>query len=219
MKINTDGVLLGALAQSNKPAAILDVGTGTGVIALMLAQRFPVAKVDALEIDQPAAQTARANFKNSKFDGRLQVFDISFQQFSLAHPDVKYDLIVSNPPFFTDSLKNPDKQKHVARHTNEAFFADLIRFCKKHLNVNGTCYFVVPPKAAKQLMEEGLKNGIYLQQAIDLCSFYLKPAHRKIIRLGFEIDRIKDESFIIYESEKIYSEQYRNVLKDFFTIF
>src|SRR5687768_4750199 len=95
MKINTDGVLLGALVKSENPVSILDIGTGTGVIALMLAQRFSGANIDAIEIDAMASETAMQNFLNSRFSDRLKVYPHSFQNFSLEHPFKKYDLIVS----------------------------------------------------------------------------------------------------------------------------
>src|SRR5437879_3258817 len=98
MKINTDGVLLGALAEADQPENILDIGTGTGVIALMTAQRFENARIDAVEIDQSAAETARRNFSNSPFAERMNLYSMGFEQFFESNPDKKYDLIVSNPP-------------------------------------------------------------------------------------------------------------------------
>src|SRR3954468_23378981 len=99
MKINTDGVLLGALATADEPGNILDIGTGTGVIALMLAQRFANATVDAVEIDQQAARTAESNFNNSVFSNRANLYAEAFESY-LSRSDKKYELIVSNPPFY-----------------------------------------------------------------------------------------------------------------------
>ena len=107
MKINTDGVLLGALVEADHPKSILDIGTGTGVIALMLAQRFANAQIDAVEIDPSAAETARRNFANSPFAERLNLFPVGFGEFFDQYPDKKYDLVVSNPPFYINSLKSP----------------------------------------------------------------------------------------------------------------
>src|ERR1700743_597427 len=103
MKINTDGVLLGALTEADKPETILDIGTGTGVIALMLAQRFTDAKIDTVEIDIDTAQTAERNFKASPFADRLTVYALGFESYFEKYPEKKYDLIVSNPPFYIDS--------------------------------------------------------------------------------------------------------------------
>jgi tRNA1Val (adenine37-N6)-methyltransferase len=112
MKINTDGVLLGALAQAENPKHILDIGTGTGVIALMLAQRFTTAKIDAVEIDIIAAETAGTNFKNSPFSDRVTVFPKNFESFFDDNRERKYDLIISNPPFHINSLESPKAKKH-----------------------------------------------------------------------------------------------------------
>ena len=111
MKINTDGVLLGALTEADQPKTILDIGTGTGVIALMLAQRFKYAQIDAVEIDPGAAETAGRNFINSSYAERLNVYPIGFEEFFEQNPDKKYNLIVSNPPFFINSLKSPEANK------------------------------------------------------------------------------------------------------------
>src|SRR3954467_12793908 len=107
MKINTDGVLLGALAEADKPQHILDIGTGTGVIALMLAQRFTIAMVDAVEIDEQAAETAKSNFENSVFANRVNLYAEGFESY-LSRLDKQYDLIVSNPPFYINSLESPE---------------------------------------------------------------------------------------------------------------
>ena len=111
MKINTDGVLLGAMAGADDSQTILDIGTGTGVIALMLAQRSANAKVDAVEIDTDAAQTAERNFKGSPFADRLNIFPWSFEDYFDRFTTLKYDLIVSNPPFYIASLKSPAIRK------------------------------------------------------------------------------------------------------------
>ncbi|MEJ6982268.1 methyltransferase [Pedobacter sp. P351] len=219
MKINTDGVLLGALVKSESPATVLDIGTGTGVIALMLAQRFPGACIDAIEIDAIASETAMQNFLSSRFSDHLKVYPNSFQNFSREHPGKKYDLIVSNPPFFTNSLKNPDNQKHLARHTSEVLFNELVEFAKNHLTKSGTCYFILPLEASRYFIEKSLKYELKLQTVINISSSGSKSAHRQIIGLGMESQESVESSFIIYQSEKKYSQEFETALKDFFTIF
>ena len=118
MKINTDGVILGAIVNHPSPVHILDIGTGTGVIALMLAQRFNTAHVNAVEIDESAARAASKNCLNSPFSDRTMVDHSSFESFK---SDLKYEMIVSNPPYFVNDLKNPEKRKEIARHTDEDF--------------------------------------------------------------------------------------------------
>ena len=219
MKVNTDGVLLGALANAIHPQTILDIGTGTGVIALMLAQRFQHALIDAVEIDIEAAATAKKNFKKSIFSDRLSAQSISFQDLDLLYPDKKYDLIVSNPPFFTNSFKNPDKQKELARHTSSKLFDELIFFAKSHLQLEGVCCFILPVEAAQYIISKGKEQGLNLQELINVRSFKDNVAHRQIIKLGFGLADVKAEFIDIYREEKVYSEEYREVLKDFLTIF
>ena len=108
MKVGTDGTLLGAWAKANKPQQILDIGTGTGLIAMMMAQRFENANIKALEIDMDASQQAAENFQNTKWSNRLFLEHISFQEFQHT---ASFDLIVSNPPYFENNLKNRDKKQ------------------------------------------------------------------------------------------------------------
>ena len=219
MKVNTDGVLLGALLSADKPAAILDIGTGTGVIALMLAQRFPDAQIDAVEIDYDAAQTAQQNLENSIFTNRLKLYHSSFENFSTNSPEHKYDLIVSNPPFFLNALHNPEEKKVIARHASESLFENLTTFVKQHLKPSGQACFILPNVAATEVIERGLNKGLNLRKRINIRSSLIKPQHRSLIALGFDRVQPMEESFIIYESEKLYSEEYRDALKDFLTIF
>ena len=133
MKINTDGVLLGAFSFAIEPKNILDVGTGTGVIALMLAQKFCDAQLEAVEIDAEAALTAEINFRNSAFAERLKVFPLSFERYFEQLVATKFDLIVSNPPFYIDSLKSPGAKKAIAKHTDIRFFENLLKAVSIHL--------------------------------------------------------------------------------------
>jgi len=135
MKVNTDGVLLAAILDSVTPIKILDVGTGTGLIALMLAQRFPSALIDAVEIDENAARTAKKNFLESPFLNRICLFHSSIQRYLLSY-DGQYDLIVSNPPFFINSLRSEDPVKGMARHTDYSFFENLLKESANKLSNN-----------------------------------------------------------------------------------
>jgi tRNA1Val (adenine37-N6)-methyltransferase len=149
MKINTDGVLLGALAEADQPKTILDIGAGTGVIALMLAQRFADAKIDAVEIDETAAATAGRNFAGSPFADRLYLYADSFENHLDKHPDRKYDLIVSNPPFYINSLGSPGARKSLAKHTDKQFFETLIETVAKHLAPIGNFWLILPLETAQ----------------------------------------------------------------------
>lgn len=219
MKVNTDGVLLGARAGNGNLQSILDIGTGTGVIALMLAQRFPHAQIEAVEIDAETARTAQANFQQSPFHERLQVHALSFQEFSKQHPHKKYDLIAGNPPFFLHSLKNSDKRKGTARHAEGSFFEDLISFALSHLNPNGKISLILPPQTAFIVLNYARDSRFFLQHQLEISSFEQQPPHRFLITLGFEQNTPQAERFIIYQEPGRYSEQYKKLLSDFLIIF
>jgi tRNA1Val (adenine37-N6)-methyltransferase len=219
MKINTDGVLLGALAKAIDLGNILDIGTGTGVIALMLAQRFASAIIDAVEIDEAAAQTAGRNFEGSPFADRLNIFPLPVQSFFSEYPDRKYDLIVSNPPFHLNSLESPKAGKSLAKHTDEGFFEGLIKGIAKHLAENGKCWLILPLQASELVNDIARRNGLYLQRKVAIHSFEGSEPHRQIVVFGKEGMDVVEERFVIYNEPKVYSEIYINTLKDFFTIF
>lgn len=213
MKINTDGVLLAALAESENPTKILDIGTGTGVLALMMAQRFPEAKVHAVEIDEQASATARKNFQLSVFNERLAISNVAIEQFSSAE---KFDLIISNPPFFVNDLKNAEEKKGIARHASERFFEDLIAKTDAVLTKSGCFWFVLPIKQADFLIAKAKELNLTALKIIYLHSDLTKPAFRYIVKLGRVSGDAQVTHFYIYKSEKIYTDAYRNLLAPFF---
>jgi tRNA1Val (adenine37-N6)-methyltransferase len=218
MKINTDGVLLGALSEANNPQSILDIGTGTGVIALMLAQRFERAKIDAVEIDETAAATAGSNFEGSPFAGRLNVFPIGFETF-LGQSDRQYELIVSNPPFHINSLESPGAKTNLAKHADENFFERLLGGIAKHLNEDGKCYLILPLQTAVLVKVIMLKFGLNLEKLIRILSYPDSAPHREILVLSLDNTREADGQFVIYKEPKVYSNEYQDALSPFFTIF
>lgn len=218
MKINTDGVLLGATASAENPKTILDIGTGTGVIALMLAQRFPDAQIDAVEIDISSAKTAKLNFKNSPFADRLTLHPNSIEDFWLQKKHQQYDLIISNPPFYLDTLTSPKENKTLAKHTVPDFFENLIKSIPDFLNPNGSFWLVLPPKTASFVKELAL-GCLFLQSEIVVSSYPNDLPHRNLLSFGLKQTKTTHASFSIYKSQKVYSLEYQNLLKDFFTIF
>ncbi|MBW4890785.1 methyltransferase [Mucilaginibacter sp. HMF5004] len=219
MKINTDGVLLGAFAEAEDPAHILDIGTGTGVIALMLAQKFALAKIDAVEVDLSAAKTAEHNFQNSSFRGRLAVYNSSFQDYFRDHPERKYDLIITNPPFYINSLESPGRQINLAKHADEAFFEELIACLSTQLTLQGNCWLILPIQTAQFVKTILIKPSLYLNKIITIRSFSNVDAHREILVCGLLQTDFATDDFVIYDEVKKYSQAYKNKLKDFFTIF
>jgi len=219
MKINTDGVLLAAMAHAEAPNRVLDVGTGTGVIALMLAQRFPEAVIDAIEIDALAAGTAGRNFGGSPFADRLSCRAVALGDFE---PDAPYDMMVSNPPFFLHSLKNDDIRKRVARHTDMAFFAQLLDRSQRWLSPAGSLQLILPAQLADvgcRKAEDGY--GMAVHSVALIRSYASHPPIRHIVTLGKgrHAEGRGTREFLIYERRGVYSPAYRKLLKDFFLAF
>ncbi|UIR55234.1 methyltransferase [Sphingobacterium sp. SRCM116780] len=217
MKINTDAVLLASLVDVGESKRILDIGTGTGVIALMLAQRCTESQVVAVEIDSAAAQRAQENFRNSRFHDRMKLHACAFQE--LADEDT-FDFIISNPPFYTDSLHNPDARKKLARHTNLEFFDELFQFCSQYLSTKGKLALILPTLLADELTEMAKSIDLNLQQEILIRSFDGGEVIRKIIlfEMGYT-GAIASTEFIIYQEKGMHSEGYKAALKPYFLAF
>jgi tRNA1Val (adenine37-N6)-methyltransferase len=216
MRINTDGVLLGAIVTQLQPLYILDIGTGTGVIAMMLAQRFTEAKVTAVEIDGPAAFRAASNFERSPFAARLQVHHSDIKTYQ---SDDQYDLIVANPPYFVNDLKNPELRKGLARHADHHFFDALLRKVATILSQNGTFWVILPSKQAQELITNAVLFKLFPHKVIHVHSDATKPMFRQIICLGFSTAPLLQENFYIYSAAGVYTDAYKNLLKNFFLAF
>jgi tRNA1Val (adenine37-N6)-methyltransferase len=219
MKINTDGVLLGAITEADDPKTILDIGTGTGVIALMLAQRFTNAKIDAVEIDPIAAQTAGRNFEASPFADRLTVHPSGFESYLAGFPGKKYDLIISNPPFYIDSLKSPGAKKTLAKHTDIDFFENLVNTVSNHLAPNGCCWLILPVNIAEIVIELMIGHRLHLQGRIDVQSYLHSEVHRSIICFGFDKVSVQISKLTIYKDINVYADEYQQLLQPYFLAF
>ncbi len=219
MKVGTDGVLLGAWAECNDAKSILDVGTGTGLIALMCAQRNTVAQIDALEIDANACLQAEKNIQNSLWCDRINVIHDYFQHYT-GISDRKYDLIISNPPFFNNSLKNNCQQKSLARHTDSLSFEDLIEGANKLLNEEGVFSVVLPYDSMEQFVTIAKDFYLYLVRVLRV-----KPTPSKMEkRVLMEFAKVKKpcvEDIIIVEEfgRHGYSENYKKLTGDFYIKF
>lgn len=213
MRINTDGVLLAVMAGHESPVRILDVGTGTGVIALMLAQRYENARIDAVEIDVAAASRAGHNFANSDFASRLSVHCCDISLFA---PSVKYDLILSNPPYFVNDLKSTEPRKGIARHAHDAFFENLIVKVAGLLSPSGVFWVILPIKQAIDLIAQAEPLGLYPSKIIQVFSDESKSAFRQIVCFSFTERSTVQQNFYIYDGTGQYTDAYVNLLKDYF---
>jgi len=212
MKISTDVVLLGALAKVENPRRILDIGTGTGVIALMLAQRFSGAKITAIEIDGDAAKQAAENFRESQFSERLEVIHKRLQEFPI---DEKYDFIVSNPPFFPDHLKSQDSKRNKALHTDELSFEDLIEKTTQLLSDRGAFWVILPPRQMRILEGLAEKAGLFPNTKIHVRDSETKPIHREVCEFSFKNSVKKEEELTLKDAASNYTRSYSVLLSGF----
>lgn len=217
MKINTDGVLLGAHLYRDNLKRILDIGTGTGVIALMAAQLHPEAFVDAVEVDELAYIQALSNFNKSPFNGRMRAYHSDFITFTTTD---KYDLIFSNPPFYTDSLRNPDARKSLAKHSDFSFFAHMIEFVDDNLSSNGKFQCILPAELADWVVCELLMGReLFLSEELSISSFEGSDIIRKIITVCRQNLEVKKNTLAIYKEKGVHSSSYKECLSPFFLAF
>jgi tRNA1Val (adenine37-N6)-methyltransferase len=213
MKVGTDGVLLGAWTKTGDARRILDVGTGTGLIALMLAQKTN-APIDAIDIDESACRQAYENVAASPFSGQIRIIHSSFVDFQ---PTEKYDLIVSNPPYFSQSLKSPDDKRTIARHDGHLLLHDLIAGGKKLLSESGRIALVLPVEQDRKLTGILTQNQLYRIRQTNL----IPVANGKIKRILIELSSTPDPDYapeylaIEIERHK-YTKEYEELTRDFY---
>lgn len=176
MKVGTDGVLLGAWA--NGGSRVLDIGSGTGLIALMMAQRFPAASVDGVEIDHEAALQSNENASESPFAERIRIFESALQEFA---PSAKYDAIVTNPPFYAHHLASPDAARKVARQADTLHFTDIIDFSDKWLEPDGELSAVLPVESADEFSEAAFLRGFFISRFWKVRTVSRKPPKRCLV--------------------------------------
>ena len=212
MKISTDAVMLGALADAATPGKILDVGTGTGVIALMLAQRFAEAEIQAVEIDSQAAAQALENFRANTFSNRMQLWEGRFQDFE---PLQQYDLIVSNPPYFPDHLKSTDAQRNMALHTDELSFADLLEKVDSLLELKGKFWLILPPRQMQDFREKAQKYGLFLETKFTLQDKPRKRIQREICAFSRSEKELETAAIFIKNEDETPHESYARIVSGF----
>ncbi len=214
MKVGTDAVLLGAWVDINRAKRILDVGTGSGVIALMIAQRTSDdIRVDAIEIEKQDAMQAKENILISSWSKKVSVFNQSIQEFEST---IKYDLIVSNPPYFINSLLPPAVNRARTRHTEKLTFEELITHSIRLLDSSGTLVVILPVKEGNDFKQLASKNELYLKRQLAFYSRKEKPQERWLFEFGFEQIKPKEEKLILYEAGDLKSNDYINLTKDFY---
>jgi len=216
MKVNTDGVLLGAWADVTQAKNILDIGTGTGAIALMTAQRNQHAEIDAIDIDETAYLQAKDNFANSPWSDRLHAYHSSLQDFST---DKKYDLIISNPPYFINDYKADDHQKNIARHSISLSYQDLIEGIHTLLSDKGKACLVLPVFNVTSLGLIANQANLYLTRCADVVAVEGKAPYLALIQLTREGKTFSKETIIIQDKAGHFRSEYKSLTADFYLKF
>ena len=216
MKVGTDGVLLGAWA--NGGASILDIGTGTGVVALMMAQRFPKASVHAIDIDDDACRQAEDNVEASPFASQVKVFKGAVQEFATRPGrEHAYDAIVANPPFFENALKAPGVARAVARHNDSLPFDQLCHAVTLLMSPQGEFSAIIPFDYKQRLVEEAMKVGLVVTRE---CGVKTTPQKQpKRFLLAFRkapCNECEYEEGLLETSPGVRSEWYRRITADFY---
>ena len=215
MKVGIDGVLLGAWTPVGDAHKVLDVGCGTGLIAMMLAQRSK-AEIRCIDIDENAVLQAIENIKNSPWSNRIAVLQNSLQDFA-NNSDERFDLIVSNPPYFVNSLKTPDESRTTARHTDSLTHEELIVNALKLLNPSGRICLILPVAEALQCIQFAESNGLCCSKQVTV---FPKPGVQAK-RFLLEFSRTQQEKSLTeltIESEirHQYSPEFTELAKDFY---
>lgn len=212
MKVGTDGVLLGSWAHGG--SRILDIGSGTGLIALMMAQRFPRADVEGVEIDADAASQSEENIALSPYAGRVRILNIPLQSFVPSEP---YDCIVTNPPFFVNSLLSPDKSRSVARHANTLSFADIFEFVSEWLSGDGEFSAIVPSEVKEDFLGQAFMKGLFLTRQYGIKTVSRKPVKRYLLAFSKCRKSVFDSEIeVLMGADGQRSEWYANLTKDFY---
>lgn len=219
MKIGTDGVLLGAWTPlDDAVTSILDVGAGTGIIGLMMAQRSHAELIDALELDEDAFEECVTNFEASPWGDRLFCYHASFQEFAEEIED-KYDLIVSNPPFFNQKDENRENtQRNQARFTDSLYFEELIEGASSLLSEQGRLAVIIPFQEETMFVNLALRNGLYLLRHCRVKGMSGKPYKRSLLLFSriASTNKVKYEELIIETSRHKYTQKYIDLTKDFY---
>lgn len=213
MKVNTDGVLLGAAMTIPQDATLmLDIGTGTGTIALMAAQRHPGASIHAIDIDEASAREAAENFAASPWADRLSASRTALADF---RPSCKYSHIFSNPPYYDNSLMNPDAREGEARHSVSLSYRDILAFAAEYLQEQGTLSLILPADTEKMLLRASGGWGLFPFRLLRIRTTPAKKPSRLIAEFSRAKGPVKEELLTIQESGT-YTQEYKSLTSEFY---
>ena len=215
MKVGTDAMILAIWTSVDDPKKVLEVGTGSGIISLLIAARSD-ARLDEIEIDEASFHEAEKNFRYSPFFYRMNAIHSDFNEFTKGN-STRYDLIISNPPFFINDLRSENEQKKSARHADSLTYDQLCTGSSGLLAAKGTLCVVLPYNESKLFLKKALNKKLHLQKQLIIFPRRGDPPNRINLQLGFrKPDVTKTEKFIIREENGSFSEQYVQFFKDYY---
>lgn len=213
MKVGTDAVLLGSWAIVSKAKSILDIGAGSGVIALMAAQRTDDTKIDAVEIENQSAQQARENVLNSPWPARVFIHNVSVQEFIA---NKQYDVIISNPPYFNNSQQPPDRRRHQTRHTVTLDYNTLLSTVHRLLKPDGKFNVILPFSEGLHFINLAVQSGLFCSRKYSFRTRTEKPVERWLLEFSYyELPTEKGE-ILLYENGLVWSESYSSLTRPFY---
>lgn len=213
MKVGTDGVLLGAWANVSEAKHLLDIGTGTGLIAIMAAQRKSDLLIDAIEIEQAAYEQAQENVNNCPWKERIKLYQGPVQNFTPDHP---YDSIICNPPFFINSTPNPERNKTLARHCETLSHENLLEVAQRLLTREGKLHVILPIVEANHFIQLAQSQKWFINKLTSVCPTPSKAPKRYLIETSRCPKETTSDSLIIEIDRHIYHETYIHLTKDFY---
>ena len=217
MKVGTDGVLLGAWCSlESLPKTILDIGTGTGIISLMLAQRSSAISIDGVEVDPSAYMQTVDNFENSDWSDRLYCYNTSFQKFVDDTNKETYDLIVSNPPFYTEDYITKNSSRNKARFTSSLTFKELIGGISKILSKSGFFSTIIPFKEESTFICLAEQHSLYLNEICRVQGNKNSDIKRSLMTFSFNKVKISETNLIIENSRHKYTKEYEELTNNFY---
>ncbi len=212
MKISIDSVIIGSWAKTDNAKNILDIGTGTGILALMMAQKSE-ATIDAVEIDTVAYNEALENFTNSPFSKQIKCYNTDIKTFA---PSNKYDLIISNPPYFDENVHSDNKQRDMARNTkslsHDALFENIVRL----LDDDGTFYLILPFSKDKIIKEIAAKSGLFCEKQLIISGKASKQVNRIVYQFSRKNSDTVTEQLFVYNEDGKYSEQFKWLTENYY---
>lgn len=214
MKVGTDAVLLGSWVNASNTGTILDIGTGTGLIAIMLAQKSD-AWIDAIDLDENACLQAIENGNRSPWADRIQCYHTSLQDFKKT-ADKKYDLIVSNPPYFVDASKAPEEARNKARHTDNLSFRELIDGVKGLLKPDGRFCMILPTKEGCDFKELAQVQGLYCNEQVKIKTKAEKQEKRLLMQFEYIQKPLHESELILQLNDTTYTPGYIEFTKDYY---